>query len=348
MSPTRRRGEAIAAAALLLVWAAGRITGENLRGFLDLALAAAVFFGLRALLAGRRETPRVPVAPPASGASASSAPASDEARSIGGYTTLGRIGEGSFGSIYRARDPRRGEVALKVCEATDAASRGRFEREGKLAARLDHPAILRVWEVGEDRGTLFLVTELLEGEDLDRAIARREPGTVARRLEILEAVAGGLAAAHALSIIHRDIKPSNIRLLPDGGVKILDFGLARRVEGESQAWTRHGETLGSAAYMSPEQLRGESLDARTDVFSFGVTAYELLTFVKPFGSGNVVAIFDAIERREPDPVWDHDPSLGNAEDAFLRRCLAKRREDRFAHGGELIEALRALRRRRGA
>jgi serine/threonine-protein kinase len=343
MSPSRRRGEAIAAGALLLVWAAGKVTGENLRGFLDLALAAAVFFGLRALLAGRRETPRASEVAPVTGVSTSTT-ASEEAASIGGYETLGRIGEGSFGSIYRARHPRRGEVALKVCEATDVASRGRFEREGKLAARLDHPAILRVWEVGEDRGTLFLVTELLEGEDLDRAIARREPRTLARRLEILEAVAGGLAAAHALSIIHRDIKPSNIRLLPDGGVKILDFGLARRVEGESQAWTRHGETLGSAAYMSPEQLRGESLDARTDVFSFGVTAYELLTFVKPFGSGNVVAIFEAIERREPDPVWDHDPSLGNAEDAFLRRCLAKRREDRFADGGELVQALQALRR----
>jgi serine/threonine-protein kinase len=118
------------------------------------------------------------------------------------------------------------------------------------------------------------------------------------------------------------------------------------VEGESQAWTRHGETLGSAAYMSPEQLRGEPLDARTDVFSFGVTAYELLTFVKPFGAGNLVAIFDAIERREPDPLWEHDPTLGNAEDAFLRHCLAKRPDDRFADGAAIIAALRDLRKGR--
>jgi serine/threonine-protein kinase len=270
----------------------------------------------------------------------------DPATTLGPYRILERIGEGNFGSIYRARDPQRGEVALKVCDATEPAARGRFEREGKLAARLDHRAILRVWEVGEDRGTLYLVSELLEGEDLDQAIARREPASVARRLEILEEVAGGLAHAHGVGIMHRDIKPSNIRLLPDGRVKILDFGLARRVEGESQAWTRHGETLGSAAYMSPEQLRGEPLDARTDVFSFGVTAYELLTFVKPFGAGNLVAIFDAIERREPDPLWEHDPTLGNAEDAFLRHCLAKRPDDRFADGAAIIAALRDLRKGR--
>jgi serine/threonine-protein kinase len=341
MSPGRRLAEAIAAGALLLAWAAGRVAGENLRGFLDLALAAAAFLGLRAALGGGRGRP-----PEADRAPAKSAEVPAAGESIGPFRVLERIGEGSFGAIYRARDPRRGEVALKVCEAADPASRGRFEREGKLAARLDHPAILRVWEIGEDRGTLYLVTELLEGEDLDRAIARREPASLAQRLKILGAVADGLAHAHALGIIHRDIKPSNIRLLPDGRVKVLDFGLARRVEGESQAWTRRGETLGSASYMSPEQLRGEPLDERTDVFSFGVTAYELLTFVNPFGTGGLTATFDAIERREPEPVWDHDPSLGNAEDAYLRRCLAKRREDRFADGAELVEALRELRRRR--
>jgi serine/threonine-protein kinase len=338
MTPARRRIEAVSAALLLLVWAAGRVLGENALGFLDLALVAAVVLGLRAALGG-------------SGASSSAsaargvepAPAATTPRSFGSYRLLEKVGEGNFGAIYRANDPRRGEVAIKICESEDPSARARFEREGKLAMRLEHPAILRVSEYGEGGGVPYLVSELLPGEDLDAAIARREPASVARRFEILAEVADALAHAHGLSIIHRDIKPSNIRLLPDGRVKVLDFGLARRVEGESLALTRRGEALGSAAYMSPEQMRGEELDARTDVFSFGVVAYELLTFVSPFAAPGLTQIFDAIERREPEPVWEHEPGLGNAEDAFLRRCLAKRREDRFADGAELLAALRDLR-----
>ncbi len=204
---------------------------------------------------------------------------------LGPYEILSPIGAGGMGEVYRAKDARLGrEVAVKVLPerlASDPGARRRFEREAKAAAVLSHPNILALYDVGVHEGVSYAVMELLEGETLRGRLDRAAIGW-SEAVEIGAAVADGLAAAHAKGVVHRDIKPENLFLTNDGVVKILDFGLARLVEPVGAAEhdetltleTRPGAVMGTAHYRSPEQVRGQPADARSDIFSFGGGCHE--------------------------------------------------------------------------
>src|SRR5262245_2485652 len=211
---------------------------------------------------------------------------------LGRYEILAPIGAGGMGEVYKARDTRLGrDVALKVLPehlAQNPAALSRFEREAKVVAALSHPNILALYDVGAEHGVSFSVTELLEGETLRSRLGR---GAVPWReaVEIGVAVADGLAAAHTKGIVHRDVKPDNIFLTFDGRVKILDFGLARvnppaapQADSALPTETEAGKVMGTVGYMSPEQVRGERVDATSDLFSFGCVLYEMLAGRRAF------------------------------------------------------------------
>src|SRR5512136_1775343 len=209
---------------------------------------------------------------------------------LGPYEILGLIGAGGMGEVYRARDTRLGrDVAIKVLPAefaSDPERLRRFEQEARAVAALDHPNILAIHDVGSHEGAPYLVTELLEGETL-RDRLKTGGVTVRKAVETAVQIAQGLAAAHEKGIIHRDLKPANVFVTNDGHVKILDFGIAKLVAPRSptepaQATTvveatEEGTTLGTVAYMSPEQVRGQVVDYRSDIFSLGVVLYEMLS-----------------------------------------------------------------------
>ena len=195
---------------------------------------------------------------------------------IGRYLITGRIGRGGMGMVYRGLDEAlEREVAVKTLNAEgslDADSRRRFEVEAKAAARLQHPNIVTVFELGEDRGLPFIAMEMLPGADLDALLRSGEEIPLAEKLDVIAQVCRGLAYAHERGIVHRDIKPSNVRLLEDGTAKIMDFGIAKL---GGTHLTKTGMMVGTVHYMSPEQVRGKPLDGRSDVFSAGVILYEL-------------------------------------------------------------------------
>ena len=281
---------------------------------------------------------------------------------FGPYEIRDLIGRGGMGEVYRAFDARLGrEVAIKVLSphlAEDEESIARFRREARAVAAISHPNIIAIFDVGSD----FVVTELLEGEmlrtRLDRgchpdpersegegspAAADPSPSSRLGMTHILVGIADGLAAAHAKGIIHRDLKPENIFLTAEGGVKILDFGLAAMVqplEGfESAAITEPGMVVGTIGYMSPEQLSGKPLTPATDVFSFGCLAYEMLLRAKPFTGDSSIEVIASILRDDPF-ARENDVPIDLR--AFIARCLAKRPEDRFQNGAELRAALRDI------
>ena len=219
-------------------------------------------------------------------------------QSLAHYTVVKKIGAGGMGEVYRASDTKLGrDVAIKVLPAgfdKDPERLGRFQREARTLATLQHPNIASVYGLETVDGQTFLVMELVEGEDLSERLSRGAL-EMDRVVDIAGQIATGLEAAHDKGVVHRDLKPANVKLGADGSVKILDFGLARAYEGDADngegsatsptmtaAMTNAGVILGTAAYMSPEQARGKTLDKRTDIFSFGVVLYEMLTGSRPF------------------------------------------------------------------
>jgi len=271
---------------------------------------------------------------------------------LGRFAILSKIGAGGMGEVYRARDERLGrEVAIKVLPrdvADDAQRLARFEREARALASISHPNILPIFELGEAHGVTFAVTELLEGETLGERLTR---GTLPWReaVDVAAAIADGLAAAHARGIVHRDIKPANVFLTRDGQVKVLDFGLAKHetpvdtdadtAAGEPPG-TSPGTILGTVGYMAPEQVRGEPVDHRCDLFALGVLLHEALTGTKTFHRGTGAETVTAIlTETPPEPA-----ALGVGVPADLSRivmrCLAKRAEDRFQSAKDLAFALR--------
>src|SRR5687768_12530615 len=226
---------------------------------------------------------------------------------LGPYTILSPLGAGGMGEVYRARDPRLGrEVAVKVLPAElsrDADRLRRFEQEARAASALNHPNILTVFDTGSEDGTVYLVTELLEGETLRERLAG---GALPARkaIEIGIQIARGLAAAHEKGIVHRDLKPENLFLTRDGRVKILDFGLARLQRsdiGEAPTiltGTEPGVVLGTVGYMAPEQVRGQPADHRADVFALGAVLYEMLTGRRAFQRDSAAETMTAILREE--------------------------------------------------
>jgi WD40 repeat protein len=275
---------------------------------------------------------------------------------LGPYEILGLVGSGGMGEVYRARDPRLGrEVAVKVLPeslATDPDRLRRFEREARAVAALNHPNILTVHDVGTHRAavdssaaaTPYVVTELLEGETLGERLRK---GALSLREAVEKAVhvARGLAAAHAKTIAHRDLKPANVFLTTDGRVKILDFGLARweglrPEETTASGATEPGTALGTVGYMSPEQVRGGRGDHRSDIFSFGVLLYEMVSGRHPFRRTTGVETQAAILRQEPLAL--SGLGLPEALERVMLRCLEKRPEDRFHSAHDLALALQSI------
>ncbi len=276
-----------------------------------------------------------------------------DAEIAGRFHILAQVGAGAMGEVYRARDTRLGrDVALKVLSsdsASDPDRLRRFEHEARAAAALNHPNILALHDVGEHEGTPYLVTELLEGESLRERITRG-PLPVKEAARIGVQVARGLAAAHGKGIVHRDLKPENVFITTDGTVKILDFGLASlRSEAEETGpstessteteLTRAGTVLGTAGYMAPEQVRGQRVDQRADIFAFGCVLYEMLSGRRAFAGDTPADTMGAILKDEPASVralaGDVTPALAQ----LVARCLEKRPEDRFSSAHDLALAL---------
>jgi serine/threonine protein kinase len=270
---------------------------------------------------------------------------------IGWFRLLERLGEGGMGVVYSAQDERLGRrVAIKTIRGdADHEARGRFWREARAAARVNHPNVCQIHEVGEADGDLYIAMELLQGEPLSSRLGRGpleldETGRVA--LGVLAA----LEALHQEQILHRDLKPSNVFLTPHG-VKLLDFGLARPAVDDSLAHTatltRAGMVLGTPRYMSPEQWRGDAVDARSDLFALGVLLFEMLTGNPAFTGRTPAEARHAV-------LFDQPPALSGstavaAVDDVIRRALAKRMEERFESAAVMADALReALRRSDGA
>ncbi|MBP9142951.1 MAG: serine/threonine-protein kinase [Thermoanaerobaculia bacterium] len=276
---------------------------------------------------------------------------------LGSYEILGELGSGGMGQVYRARDGRLDrDVALKVLPpqlAANADALARFEREAKAVAALSHPNILAIYDVGRERDQAFAVMELLLGETLREHLSGG--ATPARKaVEVTAQIAAGLAAAHERGIVHRDLKPENVFLLADGRVKILDFGLARQqVSAESHSQllgattmgpgapgTEPGTVLGTVGYMAPEQVKGQTADARSDLFALGVILYELLAGRRAFARDSAVETMSAILREEPPELDLLAAKIPPALDRVLRRCLEKAPGERFQSARDLAFALR--------
>jgi hypothetical protein len=264
---------------------------------------------------------------------------------IGKYLITGRIGRGGMGMVYRGLDPAlEREVAIKTLVAEgsfDPESRRRFEVEARAAAKLAHPNIVTVHELGEDRGIMFIAMEMLPGVDLDSLLRSGEALPLAEKLDIVAQVCRGLAFAHDRGVVHRDIKPSNVRLLDDGTAKIMDFGIAKL--GAGHHLTKTGMMVGTVHYMSPEQVRGKPLDGRSDVFSAGVILYELLAGERPFRGEDVTQILYKIVNEEP-PTPDLS-ALGELAPRLLEvlaTALAKDADARYSGAAAFGQELRAL------
>ena len=213
--------------------------------------------------------------------------------SLGRYQLIERIGAGGFGAVYKAWDAEADRaVAIKACTLGEEMH-ARFFREAELAGALRHPNITEVYGSGIEGDTPFIVQELLDGEDLSALIGRREPTGLAEKLEIIRGVADALEFAHQAGVIHRDVKPANVRVLADGSVKLMDFGIAKAL-GSVTNLTKSGIGVGSIGYMSPEQVSGDPVDTRSDLFGLGVLAYELLSFRKPFRDDNLFRLLEMI------------------------------------------------------
>ena len=263
---------------------------------------------------------------------------------ISHYRVVERLGRGAMGLVYKAQDVKLDRpVAIKFISREVAAlpeQRARFIREARTASLLDHANICTIHDFGESPdGDLFIVMAFCPGENL-RVRLEQGPLSLKHAVNIAEQVAQGLAKAHSMGIVHRDIKPANIMLLPDGGVKIVDFGLAKLPH--DVGLTNTGGVVGTVPYMSPEQLRGDPLDGRTDIWSWGVTFYEMLAGDRPFESKTEATIMRAIMDLEPPSLRARRPDLPAGIDQIIAQALRKKREERPGNAGELVDALRAL------
>ncbi len=273
---------------------------------------------------------------------------------LGNYEILDKLGEGGMGEVWRARDQRLNRtVAIKVLPADVAnvpARRARFEQEARALAALNHGNIVGVFDIGEENGRAFLVSELVEGESL-RAVLDRGPLQVRKAIEYAVQIADAMAAAHSVGIVHRDLKPENIMITRADRVKVLDFGLAKQTMPASDektatlgiAVSEPGMVMGTAGYMSPEQVRGEMVDHRSDIFSFGSVLYEMVTGKRAFHGPSSVETMHAVLRTEP---FEEDPgtasTISPALGTIIRRCLEKRPDQRFQSAADLAFALRAI------
>jgi serine/threonine protein kinase/Tol biopolymer transport system component len=280
----------------------------------------------------------------------------DVGQSVGHYEIASVLGVGGMGEVYLANDSRLGrQVALKLLPAqftVNAERVHRFEQEARAVSALNHPNIVTIHEIGREGDARFIVTEFVHGVTLRERMAQA-PATPRLALDVAIQVAGALEAAHAAGIVHRDIKPENIMLRTDGYVKVLDFGLAKLTESQSQTLdvaalalakvqTRTGLVIGTATYMSPEQARGLNVDARSDIFSLGIVIYEMLTGCAPFDGATTSDVIVSILEKEPQPVSHYAPNIPVELEWMVKKALAKDREDRYQTIKELQIDLRRL------
>src|SRR5262245_40599141 len=273
---------------------------------------------------------------------------------VGPYEILAPIGAGGMGEVYKARDTRLDRtVAVKILPealAGDPQFRERFDREARTISQLDHPHICALYDVGEERGTAFLVMQYLEGVTLSDRLAKG-PLPIGESLTIAIQIAGALDKAHHAGIVHRDLKPGNI-MLTKAGAKLLDFGLAKAggaaMTGAAASMlattpanlTAQGTILGTFQYMAPEQLEGKDADARTDIFAFGAVVYEILTGRKAFEGKSQASLIAAILDRDPPSISSLQPLTPPHLDHVVRRCLAKSPDERWQTASDLVQELR--------
>jgi serine/threonine-protein kinase len=268
---------------------------------------------------------------------------------VGRYRIIGELGRGGMGAVLRGIDPAlEREVAVKIiAPRRDLGEREhqemirRFLREAKLAARINHPGVVTVYDSGQDESTLFLVMELVEGESLAQRLDRGAYPDRAEALRIVAEVAEALVAAHALGVVHRDIKPSNILITRDNRIKVTDFGVAKAI-GEDTGLTRTGTAVGSPCYMSPEQVMGHDLDGRADLFSLGVVLFEMLLRRRPFPADTITTLVYQILNTDPLAETEKLSSLDQDLVELLRSCLAKDPSQRVADAVSLAAQARAL------
>jgi serine/threonine-protein kinase len=262
---------------------------------------------------------------------------------IGRYEVLERIGQGAMGVVYKARDPlMRRIVGIKTMSAeiaSDPELHDRFYREARSAGNLSHRNIITIYDLGEQDGRPFIAMEFLSGEDVKTKLDRRAKLTLEERVRWMRETLEGLEHAHRKDIIHRDIKPANLFVTREGEVKILDFGLARLT---SSVATKTGSVMGTPSYMSPEQVRGEKLDARSDLFSAGATFYELLSFRKPFPGDSIHGVFFKILEKDPEHLQMVNPWLPSDLVELVEKMMAKDRGSRYADASGALEGLRRL------
>jgi len=266
---------------------------------------------------------------------------------FGRYQAVAELGRGSMGVVYKARDPKIGRmVAIKSIPETFALEAGkreefirRLRQEAMTAGRLQHPNIVTIFDVGETEAGPYIAMEFLDGVSLREVIGAQKKLSLRQLLEIVRQVGDGLDYAHAKAVIHRDIKPANLMIVQGNLVKIMDLGIARIPFSEL---TKEGKLVGSPSYMSPEQLQGQKIDGRSDLFSLGVTIYQCMTLKKPFPGENINEICLKIVHGNFEPASKIRGDLPKGFDAFMETALAKDPDLRFQKGAEMTQALEKL------
>ncbi|MBZ5543594.1 MAG: protein kinase [Acidobacteriia bacterium] len=284
------------------------------------------------------------------------ASADAEARRIGRYEVIGELGRGAMGAVYKARDPQIGRtVAVKMIVTGNQTSeeleeyKRRFFREAQTAGQMSHPGIVTIYDVNEDEdGQPYLVMEFIEGATLEKLLASAGPGRtsvaqpLSESIDIAIQVADALDYAHRRNVIHRDIKPANILVTPEGKAKIADFGIAKMV---GTQMTHTGLLVGTPAFMSPEQITGGQIDARSDIFSFGIVLYWMCTGTKPFAGQAITEVAYKVVHATPTPVRQLNADLPYEMEVIIARCLAKKPDERYQRGRDLANDLENLKAR---